>query len=49
MDYLEMISCLEEYYEAAGFADFFNQVLVGMSEEEVKALFNRTFGNNDEK
>ena len=45
MDYLEMISCLEQYYEAAGFADYYNRVLVDMSEEEVKAHFEETFGN----
>ena len=35
----EMKDYLEQYYEAAGFADFYEQVLKGMSDEDVIKMY----------
>lgn len=35
----EMIEELEENYEAAGYADFYERVLKNMSEEEIKKMY----------
>lgn len=35
--------CLEQYYEAAGFDDFFNRVLAPMSDERALGYFFETF------
>lgn len=43
MSVQEMIAELEEYYEAAGFADFYEKKLKHLSEEGVIALYNETF------
>lgn len=39
----DMIAELEEYYENAGFADYYNKVLKSMSEEQVRKHFHDTF------
>lgn len=39
----EMMDDLEEYYEAAGFADFHDKVLKDMDEEEVARMHNVAF------
>lgn len=39
----EMMDDLEEFYEAAGFADFHNRVLKDMDEEEIKQIHNDTY------
>ncbi|MBQ7076920.1 MAG: hypothetical protein IJM91_02155 [Lachnospiraceae bacterium] len=44
----DMIAELEEYYEAAGFADYYNRVLKDMSEEEIRKYFHETFFNSDD-
>ena len=40
---INLISDLEDYYESAGFADFYNRVLQKMSEEEIRDYHKRTF------
>lgn len=44
----EMISALEQYYAEAGFYDFYDNVLKGMTDEEVRNIFNETFGISDD-
>ena len=44
----EMMDVLEQYYEAAGFADFYNKVLKNMSEEESEKLYNKTISEEDD-
>lgn len=39
----EMTACLEEYYEAAGFADFYDRVLSTMDDNKIRESFHRTF------
>ena len=41
----DMISELEEYYECAGFADFYERVLKDMSEEQIRKYYDDTFHN----
>lgn len=42
-DVEEMISDLEEYYEAAGFSDFYERVLSTMDEDQVREYYHDTF------
>ena len=35
----DMISCLEEYYESAGFEDFYDRMLKGKSEEVIREMY----------
>lgn len=39
----EMIAYLTEFYESAGFCDFYNNVLRTMSDEEIRILYNETY------
>ena len=39
MDVQDMIAELEEYYENAGFADFYEKVLKDKTEKEIQRLF----------
>lgn len=39
----EMIDDLEEYYEAAGFADFYERVLSKMDGDQIKQYYHDTF------
>lgn len=39
----EMIAALEEYYECAGFADFYEEKLKHLSEEGIVELYRETF------
>lgn len=39
----EMMDDLEEFYEAAGFADFHDKVLKDMNEEEIEQIHNDTY------
>lgn len=41
----EMMDDLEEFYEAAGFADFHGKVLKDMNDEEIEQMHNVTFGS----
>lgn len=40
---------LEQYYEAAGFAEFYERVLKGMSDSEVIEMYKETFGQDSEE
>ena len=42
-DIVEMTADLEEYYEAAGFADFYERVLSKMDENQVRKYYHDTF------
>lgn len=42
-DIVEMTADLEEYYEAAGFADFYERVLSKMDEDQVRKYYHDTF------
>ncbi len=42
-----MIEELEEYYECAGFEDYYNKVLKNMSDEEIISHYNLTFSKED--
>ena len=35
----DMIACLEEYYECAGFEDFYERMLKGKSEEVIREMY----------
>ncbi len=39
----DMIVQLEQYYESAGFSDYYNKVLKDMSNEQIKEQYNKTF------
>ena len=41
----EMAEALEQYYEAAGFADFYNRELNGKSEKEIRQMYVKTFSD----
>ena len=41
----EMTEALEQYYEAAGFADFYNRELKGKSEDAILQMYLRTFSD----
>lgn len=38
---------LEQYYEATGFADFYERVLKGMSDDDVIKMYMDTFGKQE--
>lgn len=42
-DIVEMTADLEEYYEAAGFADFYERVLSKMDEDQIRKYYHDTF------
>lgn len=39
----EMTADLEEYYECAGFAYFYNRVLKGMTDDQIREYHRKTF------
>lgn len=39
----EMTEALEQYYEAAGFTDFYNRELKGKSEDTILQMYLRAF------
>ena len=41
----EMTDALEQYYEAAGFADFYNRELKDKSEAEIRQMYLKTFSD----
>ena len=41
----EMTEALAQYYEAAGFEDFYNRVLKGKSEDEIRQMYLKTFSD----
>lgn len=47
-DVEEMIADLEEYYEAAGFADFYEKVLSQMNDEQISNCYYDTFKENQD-
>lgn len=44
---MEMVADLEEYYEAAGFADFHDRVLKDMDDQQIRACHAETFKEVD--
>lgn len=42
----EMMDDLEEFYEAAGFADFHDEVLKDMDEKEIEQMHNNAYKKN---
>lgn len=40
----DMREALEQYYEAAGFSDYYNRVLKDTSDDGIRDLFRGTFG-----
>lgn len=48
MDLQDMIGELEEYYEAAGFENYYDNVLAGKSEEQIRKMYEDTFKQNDD-
>jgi hypothetical protein len=42
----EMIDALEEYYEAEGFENYYENVLEDMTEDDIKAHYYKTFGED---
>ncbi len=42
-DVEEMTADLEEYYEAAGFEDFYERVLSKMDEDQIRKYYHDTF------
>jgi hypothetical protein len=47
--YEEMMDDLEEYYEAAGFSDFYKRCLEGSTPEDIIQLHQETFGVEEQK
>ena len=47
MSVQDMIADLEEYYENAGFADFYERALKGKNDEEIIQLYKDTFENDE--
>lgn len=45
----EMMNDLEEYYEAAGFADFHKNVLSTMDEAEIQVYYHETFETEEDR
>lgn len=43
MDIQDMLAELEEYYETAGFADFYERVLKDLSDEQIIEMYKETF------
>ena len=42
----EMTEALEQYYEAAGFADVYNRELKGKTDDEIRQMFCKTFSED---
>ena len=42
----EMTEALEQYYEAAGFADVYNRELKGKTDEEIRQMYCKTFSED---
>lgn len=45
----EMTEALAQYYEAAGFADFYNRELKGKSEDTILQMYLRTFSDEGDE
>ena len=43
MDIQDMLAEIEEYYETAGFADFYERVLKDLSDEQIEEMYHETF------
>ena len=43
----DMIEDLEQYYESAGFSDFYRRELKNKTSEEIRELYRSTFDEND--
>ena len=43
----DMIEDLEQYYEAAGFSDFYQSELKNKTPDEIRELYRTTFDEND--
>ena len=43
----DMIEDLEQYYEAAGFSDFYQRELKNKTPDEIRELYRTTFDEND--
>lgn len=43
----EMIEDLEQYYEAAGFSDFYQRELKNKPPDEIRELYRTTFDEDD--
>lgn len=43
----DMVAELEEYYECAGFADFYERVLKPMTDDEIREYYRTTFIETD--
>ena len=44
----DMVAELEEYYECAGFADYYDRVLKDMGEAQIRKHFHDTFFKSDD-
>lgn len=44
----DMLDALTEFYENAGFTDYYNRVLKKMSEEEIRRHYAETFKEEDQ-
>jgi hypothetical protein len=44
----EMLEELQQYYEAAGFSDFYEDELEMKTDEEIQELYDSTFNDDDE-
>ena len=42
-----MVEDLEQYYEAAGFSDFYQRELKNKTPDEIRELYRTTFDEND--
>ena len=43
----DMIEDLEQYYESAGFSDFYQRELKNKTPDEIRELYRTTFDEND--
>ena len=43
----DMIAELEEFYESAGFEDYYERVLKNMSEDKIREYYSETFKEED--
>ena len=48
MDIQDMLAELEEYYETAGFADFYERTLKDLSDEQIIEMYKETFSEEGE-
>lgn len=49
MDIQDMLAELEEYYETAGFADFYERVLKDLSDEQIEEMYLETFQDSERR